>query len=108
MKLILTDEQQAPLKVAFRTASNNLAKIDGIPEWASSNPDVAEIITTDDPNAVIVRSKGLGVAQISVTGDADLGSGQRPVTGVLDVEVQAAEAVSAGIEAGTAEPKPTE
>ena len=107
MKVILTDEQQVPVRVAFKTAAGNPAKVDGVPSWNTSNSDVLELVPEEDGMGALVKTRGpLGGAQVSVVADADLGEGVREVTAVLDVDVQAAEAVSASIEAGTPEIKP--
>jgi hypothetical protein len=86
MALILTDEQKVKLSVGFFTKAGNPAKIDGLPTWASSDPSIITV-------------------QVTVSADADLGEGTRLITGVLDIEVRAAEAVSANIAAGTPESK---
>lgn len=102
-KTVLSDEQECDLRVEFLTQAGHPAKVDGNPAWESSNPNVAEVIPDPtNPFAVIVRRGAeLGSAQISVTADADLGAGTRPVAVVHEVEVIAAEAVSANIIAGT-------
>jgi len=101
-KLILTDEQEADLSVSFVTQAGNRAKVDGTPSWRVSDPAILEIVPTQDPFSVVVRRVGpVGSAQVSVTADADLGEGVRPVAAVLDVDVIAAEAVSASISAGS-------
>lgn len=105
--LILTDEQQVALAVAFATPAGNPARVDGIPTWVSSDPTVVAVeVAPDGLSATAVAQGPLGTAQISATADADLGDGIRPVTGVLDIEVRAAEAVSALVTAGAPELKP--
>jgi hypothetical protein len=103
MSIILTDEQQCGLAVAFKTAAGNPATVDGVPSWTVADPAVLEIEAKPDGLSAIIVSKGLGVCQVSVTADADLGSGVTSITGVLDVEVKPAEAVSVGISAGEPE-----
>jgi hypothetical protein len=43
----------------------------------------------------------LGNFQVTVTVDADLGEGVKPLIGILDVEVVASEAVVVNFQAGT-------
>ncbi len=106
MGLILTDEQECELSVQFLTAAGNPGAIDGVPVWSVANPALLDLSISDDGLQVLIRTTGmLGSTQVSVTADADLGEGTRPVSAVLDVEVQAAGVVSAGIVAGTPRPK---
>lgn len=104
--LILTDEQKVTLSVEFKTAAGNPAKVDGIPTWSSSDPSVVAIEPDGDGLSAVATSVGpLGMAQITCSADADLGEGTRVITGVLDVEVLASEAVIALVAAGAPEPK---
>lgn len=105
--MILTDEQQVTLAVAFTTAAGNAAKVDGLPVWKSSDETVATVTASADGlSALVVAQGALGTAQIAATADADLGTGVREVVGVIDIEVHAAEAVSALVTAGAPELKP--
>lgn len=102
MALILTDEQECELAVAFKTGAGNPGQIDGTPTWTVSNPGILDLAVSDDGLQALIRATGaLGAAQVSVSADADLGAGVRAVSAVLDVTVQAAEVVSAGIVTGT-------
>jgi hypothetical protein len=104
---IITDEQQVPLAVAFKTAAGNPARVDGNPTWRSSNDTVVAVSASADGNSAVAVAQGpLGTVQISAEADADLGEGTRLVTGVIDIEVRAAEAVSAIVTAGAPEQKP--
>jgi hypothetical protein len=106
MALILTDEQKVKLSVGFFTKAGNPAKIDGLPTWASSDPSIITVTVSEDGlSADAVTAGPLGTVQVTVSADADLGEGTRLITGVLDIEVRAAEAVSANIAAGTPESK---
>lgn len=105
--IILTDEQQVPVTVKFQTAAGNAANVDGIPSWKTSDAAILTVTPAPDGlSALVVTAGGLGSAQVSVEADADLGSGVRAITGILDVEVRAAEAVSASLAAGTPVLKP--
>lgn len=101
MTLLLTDEQDCPLTVEFKTAAGNPAKVDGVPTLTSSNAAVAELQVAEDGLSALIVSKGLGSSQVVLVADADLGEGLREVTATLDLEVVAAEAVTAGLVAGT-------
>jgi len=101
--LILTDTQKCNLAIDPRNAKGQPAPVDGIPQWSSSNPGVCDIQPAADGLSAYVFAVGTGASQISVTADADLGAGVRNLTGTLDVEVRAGEAVTMGIAAGTPE-----
>ena len=106
MALILTDEQKVSLSVGFFTKAGNPANVDGTPTWASSDPAIVTVTPSEDGRSAVATTVGpLGTAQVTVSADADLGEGVKLVTGVLDIEVRPAEAVSAGIVAGTPELK---
>lgn len=104
--LILTDEQKVALAVEFKTAAGNPANVDGTPVWSSSDDTVVSVEASEDGlSAVAVAVGPLGTAQISCEADADLGEGVRAITGVIDIEVRAAEAVVAVVAAGAPELK---
>lgn len=100
--LILTDTQQVILSIEPKTKAGNLANVDGIPQWSVVDGTLLEI-TPDATglSATITTTGALGTTQVSVTVDADLGEGVTEITGVLDIEVKAGQAVSLGITAGT-------
>ena len=102
MALVLTDIQKCSLTVAFVDARGNAAPVDGVPVWSVSDSTVLSIApAADGMSADIVAAGPLGASQVSVTADADLGSGNIPVVGTLDVTVVGSQAVSANINAGT-------
>lgn len=104
--LILTDVQKVKVKVKPVTAAGNPAPVDGKPEWVVSDDTVCTLVVSDDGlEADVVTTGKLGVCQVSVKADADLGDGVREISGVLDVEVKASEAVSLSVETGVPEPK---
>lgn len=106
LMLRLTDEQKATATIRPKTAAGNPATIDGTPAWSVSNPDVLDLVVSEDGMTATITAKGpLGTSQVSVTADADLGDGVRALTGTDDVEVVAAEAATIGIEFGTPELK---
>lgn len=111
--LTLTDTQKCALSLDIRTAAGNPAQIDGAPVWAVSDPAVLEVtVDTEDPKKATVRAVGpLGVGQVTVKVDADLGEGVREITGILDVTVLAGSATVVLVASGTPEeqnpPAPT-
>lgn len=101
MSQIITATQKFLASVSFVDAKGNPAVVEGAPVFAASDPAILSIVATASPNAVEVLAVGpVGTAQVSVTADADLGEGIKPVIGLLDVQVVAGEAVSVAISAG--------
>jgi hypothetical protein len=107
MALVMTSTQQCLLTMQPLDAKGNPAKVDGIPEWQVSNPGVCTIQPAADGITAMCLGLAIGDTQVNCTADADLGSGTRSITGLIDVSIRAAEAVSIGIVAGTPEEQPT-
>lgn len=106
MALVLTDMQKVVLSVSFTNRAGNPAVVDGVPQWTSSDPAVIAVTPSEDGlSAVAVTVGPLGLAQVSVVADADLGEGVTEITGVLDIEVKPSQAVFAIVVAGAPEDK---
>lgn len=105
--LILTDEQKVSLALDAKTAAGNPAALDDVPSWSTSAPEIVSLdVAADGLSAVATAVGPLGLAQISVTADADLDDGEvRELTALLDIQVVAAEASTLGIAAGAPELK---
>lgn len=101
MALLLTDTQKVPLAILPVDAHGHAAKIDGLPIWAVSDPAVGSIENvTPDGLGCEFFSLDPGVCQVSVTADADIGTGVRTITSTLDIQVEPGEAVGFAITAG--------
>lgn len=100
---ILTDTQQVTANCKPKTAAGAPARVDGVPQWSTSNPSVATVTPSTDGLSCVVKAAGIGTSQIGVVADADLGEGVREITTLDDVEVKASEAVTIGIEWGVPE-----
>ena len=105
--LKMTYTQQVALSLQPVDAAGNPAEIDGEATWDLANPAVGSINVdpTDSLMATFVASEP-GTTQVNVSADADLGSGTTTITGLLDVEVLAGQAVSLEVTAGTPEEQP--
>lgn len=102
--LLLTDVQHCSLHIQPVDARGNAAAIDGDPVWTVSDQTILSITPSVDGMTATITALGpLGTCQVNVTADADLGDGTHEISGVLDVQVQAGEAVSLGITADTPE-----
>lgn len=108
MPLVMTATQQCLLTMQPLDAQGNPAKVDNVAQWQTANPDVVRLVEAPDGVTCMCMSVAVGDTQVSCTADADLGEGTRNITGLLDVSVRAAEAVTMGIVAGTPEEQPVE
>lgn len=106
MVLKLTDSQQCKLAIKPTDKAGNVAPIDGAPDWRSSNSEVVTVTpSADGLSADVVTTGALGTATVSVSADADLGEGTKQISGSIDIEVGAGEAVTVEVTAGTPEEK---
>lgn len=106
MPLMLGDDQKVTLRVKFVTGEGNPAKVDGAPAWETSNEELFELEPSDDGLTCVVTTVGmLGIGQVSVSADADLGTGSRDIIGTLEIEVVSGEAIAAVLEPGLPEKK---
>lgn len=104
--LILTDVQKCALSIAPVDGAGNPAPVDGVPLWGVTNNGVLDLVVAEGGMSAVITANGpLGTGQVTVSADADLGEGVTTLSGLLDVEVIAGQAVSLGIAAGTPEPK---
>lgn len=99
MSLTLSTVQQCDLSINPVDAKGNPAAVDGAPVWASSDPTVVSLVASGTTATIVAQKPG--TAQVTVSADADLGTGVTTITGVLDVIVVAAQAVAIDIKAGT-------
>ena len=107
MGLILTDSQQVSLAIQPVDKAGNPAPVEGV-AWTSSDVTVLVVTAADDGLSAVAASTGkIGTAQVNVTADALIGEGIAEITGVLDVEVKAGQAVALNISAGAPGEKPT-
>lgn len=108
MSFILKATQQVDLSINVTDKRGNPATVQN-PSFASSDEAVVSVV--DEGLTAVASAVGTpGTATVTFTGDADLGEGVSPITGVLDVEVVAGDAAVVNITAGTpaeqAEPAP--
>lgn len=96
MAITIMDDQTFEATVSAVDARGNPARIDGDPQWTVSDP-VLLSLTINGAQAIVSAAGPLGVGQLRVSVDADLGAGVRPLTGLLDVEVISGEAVALSI-----------
>jgi hypothetical protein len=80
---INTSQQYNPV-LAITNANGDPAPVDGIPVWASSDPTVIAVTASADGMTAVAPAIAPGVARITVTADADMGSGTTTITGVSE------------------------
>ncbi len=108
MSYILPDDKKVTLSIQPVDARGNPAKIDGVPAWSSSDPAVLEVTpAADGLSAVAVPVGPLGVVQVNVQADADLGEGVEEISDVIKLTVVGAAAKNLGLTVGTPELKPS-
>ncbi len=106
LMLLLTVDQKCTLHIQPVDDKGNPAKVDGIPAWGISDTTILSITASDDGLTAVVDTLGpLGVSQVNVSVDADLGEGVTTISGVLDITVVAGQAVSLNIGADAPEQK---
>jgi hypothetical protein len=98
--MLLTDTQEVDLAIKPIDKKGQAAQVDGVPVWVSSDPSVIEITPAADGLSCLAKAGNIGSAQVSVSADADLGEGVVTITGVLDFNVVAGQAVSLSVIAG--------
>lgn len=99
--LLMTVTQKAQLALEPKDARGNPAPLDGVPVWTVANPAVATLTVSPDGLTAEVVAVGLGSTQVNVTADARIGPDVREISGVLDVQISPAEAVTLGITASS-------
>lgn len=103
MALILKDSQEVVLSYTATSKAGNPASVENA-TWASSDPSVVVTASADGSTATAAAAGPLGTATVTLSGDADLGEGVKPVTGVIDIQVVTGDAAIFNITAG----EPTE
>jgi hypothetical protein len=103
--LLMTIDQKVTLSIQPVDRLGNPARVDGAPVWTLSDGAVGAIEPAADGMSATFVSAALGITQLVVKADADLGAGTRTIQGTLDIQVESGEAVSLAIVAGAPEPK---
>jgi hypothetical protein len=88
----ITTEQQVRLHAAFLTAAGSPAPIEGTPVWTTSQSGIIDLVVDPDGKGALAKSVAPGTVQVTVTADADLTTGTRPISGVIALEVMEAAA----------------
>lgn len=82
-------------------SKGNDAPLDGAPVWQSSNTEVLNLAAAPNGLSVALLPVGpLGAVTVTVTGDADMGTGIKPIIGSIDIQVTGGEAIAIVITPG--------
>lgn len=104
--LLLTNNQKVTLSIKPVDAYGNPARVDGVPEWTTSDATIGTLEVAGNGLAAVFTTTGpVGLTQVNVTADADLGAGVRTLSAALDINVESGEAVALSIIAGQPEPR---
>jgi hypothetical protein len=92
--------------ISFVDSKGKPAKVDGVPTWTASDSTVVDSITAapDGMSAKIHVTDTIGVSQVTVNADVDLGTGTNNVDFVDSVSVIAGDAVAANFTFGAVTP----
>jgi hypothetical protein len=101
--LKMTIDEQATVSIQPVDKDGNPAEVDGAPVWTVSNEGPISFEVAPDGLSALVKGENVGTCQLNLTGDADLGEGTKPFTGLLDVEILAGGAVAFQINVGPVE-----
>lgn len=100
MQVTIPAGQKGQFRVKWVDVNGNDAVVDGPVRWASSDETLAAIAVdqTDSSLCTVSAPGSVGDAQVTATGDADLGAGVRELVELLSVHVIAGEAVAGVME----------
>ncbi len=109
MALVVKDTEvpgTVTVSVSYVDAKGKPATVDGAPTWVASDPTIIDSVTpaADGLSAVLHITDNIGVSQLTVSADVDLGSGVTALDSVDTVSVIAGDAVAANFTFGTVTP----
>lgn len=90
------------LTARFWDDRKKAAPVDGVPTWQVSSPEFTIVVAEDGMTAWLHASGNLigAIGVVTLTGDADLGQGLRPVTKEESFRIVSGTAAEAEIELG--------
>ena len=100
MAITLTDSQQVEATIQPVSKKGNPTSIDGIPTVVSADETIATATMLDATTLQVKAAGAPGSTQVTVSGDADLTPGVKPIFGLLDVTVVPGEAFTISINPG--------
>ena len=102
--LTMTDTKKVNFTIEAVDIHGHPARVDGVPEWGVSDDKLLSLVVAEDGMSALVLAVGeIGVGQVTVTIDADMGAGVRQITGIRDITIVGGEAASIVMTAGAPE-----
>lgn len=100
MAFSMSDSQQVTVTAKAIDKKGNAAPIEA-PEWSTDNTDLLALTPSDDGLSCVVAAVGpLGSGTVTFKADAQLGDGEVPIVGTLDVTITGGLATTVTLEAG--------
>ena len=81
---ITTDFYYQGVALVITDADGDAAPVDGVPVWASSDETVLSVTPAADGMSADISTVAPGTARITVSADADMGSGVQTITGATE------------------------
>lgn len=81
---INTDQHYESVSLSITDNRGRPARVDGVPVWASSDETVLSVAASPDGMSAAIETVAPGTARVSVSADADLGTGVIEITGVTE------------------------
>lgn len=111
MSLVIKDTDvpgTVTASIAFVDAKGKPARVDGVPTWTASDTTIIDTVTpaADGMSATLHVTDTVGVSQLTVNADVDMGAGVNNVDFVDTVSVIAGDAVAATFTFGAVTPDP--
>lgn len=102
--MFLKVTEKLPVSIVAKDKQGNVAKVDGLPKWASDEKLCTLEVAEDGMSAKVIPTGVAGLMKLQAMVDADLGEGIKEVIGELEIEFVSGEAVVVEMTAGTPEP----
>lgn len=103
MAFVLRDDQRVTVSITPVDARGNAAQLGSVPAWVDATGQTDLEPSADGLSCIVIPKGVLGTTQINVSADADLGDGVVTISGTLDLEIVAGQAVGFAINPGTPE-----
>lgn len=101
----LTNEEKVTATLAPKTSAGNDAQVDGAPVWTVESGDATVIASADGLSCELISGSGIGDSVVTVSADADLGSGVITISDSIVLHVQGAGAATLGLSVSAPSPK---
>lgn len=106
MDITITNEQQVVVTLKPVSAKGRPMTLDGAPTWAVASGECTVVPAADGLSATIISGDNAGDSEITVSADADLGSGVTTISDAIRVTVNGAQAQNLGLIASAPTDKP--